>query len=328
MIKTVDMHCDTISELYRKRKEGSMENLYTNSGHIDLQKLMQGGAMLQNFALFVNKEKTEESLEEVLRIADFYYRQLEENKECIAPAYSFADVEKNERENKISALLTVEEGAVCKGEPAFLRNLYRLGVRMMTLTWNYPNEIGYPALNVQKYEKNQESPDMGLTETGKELVAEMEGIGMIIDVSHLSDAGFYDVLALTKKPFVASHSNARSICPQVRNLTDDMIKKIAERGGVIGLNFYPDFLTKVSCGKTNPGTIAAVVEHAKYIMNVGGIDCVGLGSDFDGIDGHGELLDYSYLPRLEEAFYTAGFSESEVEKIFCKNVLRLYKEIL
>lgn len=340
-MQIADMHCDTISELYKKRLKGSKEGLYSNEGHIDIRKLKAGGAMIQNFALFINLKNVENPLEEALRMADLYYEELEANREYMAPVYCYADIEKNQKAGKISALLTVEEGAVCKGEPAQLRNLYRLGVRMMTLTWNYPNEIGYPALNAEKgYESNGQSmhkeipfykrADMehGLTKKGRELVTEMERLGMIIDVSHLSDAGFYDVLECTKKPFVASHSNARAISPWVRNLTDDMIRKLAERGGVIGLNFCPDFLTEVSEGEANPGTIAAITAHAKHIIRVGGIDCLGLGSDFDGIGGHSELPDYSYMPRLADAFRKAGLTEGEIEKVFYKNVLRVYRELL
>lgn len=162
-------------------------------------------------------------------------------------------------------MLTVEEGGVCEGKVERLEHLYRLGVRMMTLTWNYPNEIGYPALDIRKMAeervhsagKGQGEPsagmvpfhrradmERGLTEKGREFVAEMERLGMVIDVSHLSDAGFYDVLRMTNKPFVASHSNARAIDPWVRNMTDDMIRKLSERGGVIGINFCPDFWRK------------------------------------------------------------------------------------
>lgn len=323
----IDMHCDTVYELYKKQKGGSRENLHGNGGHVDLAKMRKGEAGMQNFALFVNMAKTDDPLEEALRMADLYYRELKENEDSIAPVYCFADIEKNSRENKISALLAVEEGGVCKGEPAHLRNLYRLGVRMMTLTWNYANEIGWPAWDMGRG-MAVAGRGQGLTEKGREIVEEMGRMGMIVDVSHLSDAGFYDVLETLKQPFVASHSNAREICPCVRNLTDDMIKKLAERGGVMGLNFCPDFLTQVSEGERNPGTIAAITEHAKHVIRVGGIDCLGLGSDFDGILGHAELPDCSYMPRLADALGKCGLSEDAVEKIFSGNVLRLYKETL
>ncbi|NLL77108.1 MAG: membrane dipeptidase [Clostridiales bacterium] len=344
-MKVVDMHCDTISGLFGKKREGKDERLLENSGHIDLLKLERGDALLQNFAIFVQKGKTENPLEDFMQMADLYYMELAQNRDRIAPVFCWKDIEKNMEEGKISALLSVEEGAVCKGNLSYLRDMYRLGVRMMTLTWNYPNEIGYPNICAGTYRRHKqllENQGMGegvpfykiadtkngLTDKGVEIVTEMERIGMIIDVSHLSDRGFYDVLEVTEKPFVASHSNARSICPWVRNLTDDMIQKLALRGGVIGLNFCPDFLTEVSVGEENAGTIAGIVDHAKYITNVGGIDCLGLGSDFDGIDGHAELPDYSYLPKLAEALEKAGFSQNDVEKIFYKNVLRVYKELL
>lgn len=334
-MKIADLHCDTISALVRKNREGKRESLRRNSGHIDLCKLIKGGALLQNFALFVNKGEVENPLEEALLFADYYYNELEENSGCIAPVFCWKDIERNRKEGKISALLTVEEGGVCKGETAYLRDLYRLGVRMMTLTWNYPNEIGFP--NLQAGERRDEEgepfyhiPDTenGLTEKGIGIIEEMERIGMMIDVSHLSDAGFYDVLNHTKKPLFASHSNARAVCPWVRNLTDDMIRKLAGRGGIIGINFCPDFLTEVSNGEKNTGTIEGIIRHIKYITNVGGIDCVGLGSDFDGIEGHGELPDYSYMLRLEEALSGEGYGIDEVEKILHKNVLRVYKELL
>lgn len=151
---------------------------------------------------------------------------------------------------------------------------------------------------------------------------------MIVDVSHLSDAGFYDVLACTRSPFVASHSNARAVCPHVRNMTDDMIRKLATRGGVMGLNFSADFLEQRQAGEDNPGTVAAVVRHARHIVNIGGVECLGLGSDFDGIKTHQELPHAGCMDRLFEALKQAGFTENQIEKIFSENVLRLYREVL
>lgn len=209
---------------------------------------------------------------------------------------------------------------------------------MMTLTWNFPNEIGYPNFNKEGNFYKPNSKD-GLTETGIEFVQEMERLGMIVDVSHLSDAGFYDVLTYTKVPFVASHSNARALCPVVRNLTDDMVRKLAKRGGVIGLNYSVDFLRdhpgrERTDGK-NPKNWGAgyaslddIAEHAKHIANIGGIECVGLGSDFDGIPPHPELSGADAMPKLLHTMKAKGFSESEMDKILYQNVFRLYKEIL
>lgn len=333
-MKVVDMHCDTIAGLYKKRKQGSRESLAENGGHVDLKKLEAGDALLQNFALFVHLGETESPWNDVLGLADLYDEELKANADRIVPVYRYGDIEENRKAGKISAMLTVEEGGVCGGSLERLKDLYKRGVRMMTLTWNYPNELGYPALDARRIGKGdplfhrKEDREHGLTEKGREFVTEMERMGMIVDVSHLSDAGFYDVLECTKKPFVASHSNARVISPWVRNLTDDMIRELANRGGIMGMNFCPDFLTEVSPGEENPGRIAAIVGHVKHVMNVGGIDCIGLGSDFDGIEGHEELPDFSYMPKLADALEKSGLTEGEVEKIFYGNALRVYRELL
>ena len=341
-MKILDMHCDTISELLDIRRKGDAarikENTLRSNGlHIDLEKMKKADYLLQNFALFVHLSSCENPLEEVLELADVYYDELDKNKDLIRPVYSYADIESNRKAGLMSAMLTVEEGGVCKGNPAFLRTLYRLGVRMLTLTWNFPNELGWPNLEVPGEGVDPESfrPDFrkanvnqGLTETGIAFVQEMEHLGMIVDVSHLSDAGFMDVLRVTKKPFVASHSNARAVCSWARNLTDDMIRLLAERGGVTGLNFCPAFLTDVPDGEATYGSIAAIVEHAKHIVNVGGTDCLGLGTDFDGIKTHDELPDASCMPVLIDAFGKAGFTSSQVDKILLGNVLRVYKEVL
>ena len=233
----------------------------------------------------------------------------------------------------MSAMLTVEEWAVCKGDISKLHQLYDMGVRMLTLTWNYPNELGAPNLNSTKRKEADNylfTPNTrdGLTEVGREFVSEMESLGMIVDVSHLSDAGFYDVLECTHKPFAASHSNAREVCGCVRNLTDDMIRKLADRGGCMGLNFYADFLKTVPAGSPNPGAIEDVVRHALHITKVGGIEVLGFGSDFDGIDTNEGLPGVQSIGLLWDALHKAGFHESELDMIFYENVLRVYRDTL
>ena len=202
-------------------------------------------------------------------------------------------------------------------------NFYRLGVRMMTLTWNYENELGFP----NEIINNKLVCDRGLKDRGFEFIEEMENLGIIIDVSHLSDAGFYDILNNTKKPFVASHSNARSICNHRRNMTDDMIKKLADRGGVMGLNFYSNFLNE-NTKFSDLSKLDDMIKHLKHIKNIGGIEVIGLGSDFDGIDCKVEIENASKMQILAEKIKKEGFTEDEVEHIFYKNVLNLFKEIL
>ncbi len=332
----IDMHCDTISRLHKSREKEGGEDLYENSGHVDLRRLKKGGALMQNFAVFICMEETQEPRQEALRMCRLYSAQVQKYEKYISPVLSYGQIEENRREGKLSGLLTIEEGGVCQGKIENLREFYEMGVRMMTLTWNFPNEIGHPAFNMALAKEGEDMrklmyrPDLehGLTQKGREFVEEMERLGMIVDVSHLSDAGFYDVLACAKKPFVASHSNARAVCPAVRNMPDDMIRKLAERGGVMGLNFCPDFLTDAQKGEPNPGTLEAILAHAKHIIRVGGVECLGLGSDFDGIEGHGELPDCSFMPRLADALGKSGLSQDTVEKIFKGNVLRVYKELL
>jgi len=360
-VKIVDMHCDTLDRLLSLQEAGKPEGLRQNSGHLDLQRMRKSGYLLQNFAMFVMLRDGQDPWERVCSLYECYKYELERNRDILAPVLCFRDIEKNQVAGKMSALLTVEEGAVCKGEIGKLRRLYEMGVRMMTLTWNFENEIGFPNFipeykaemmraraewkqAVEECEQAEEkrmvaevafdryfhTPNIhdGLTECGREIVAEMETLGMIPDVSHLSDAGFYDVLAVTKKPFVASHSNARVVSPAVRNMSDDMIRKLAERGGCMGLNYCADFLEEQSFGVHNPGSIEAIVRHAKHIANVGGIDVLGLGSDFDGIDTHEELPGVQAMELLWEALRKGGFSEEAVDKIFCGNVMRVYRETL
>lgn len=329
-MRIADMHCDTISRLLKMQREGRTERLRENSGHVDLMRMQKSGYLLQNFALFVNREGCKDPWEEVCALYGCYRRELSENSDLIAPVFQYADIAANERAGKLSALLTVEEGAVCKGEIKKLYKLYEWGVRMLTLTWNYPNELGSPNVNASLAQRaaalHMPEREAGLTEKGREFVAEMERLGVIPDVSHLSDAGFYDVLAVTKRPFVASHSDARAVCPAARNLTDDMIRALGERGGITGLNFCADFLEERPAGEKNPGTLAAIVCHARHITRVGGIEVLGLGSDFDGIDTNEGLPGAQGMERLWEALKKDGFTEGELDRIFCGNVLRVYRE--
>ncbi len=320
MPMALDMHCDTISKIWKLGQEGKREGLRENTLAVDLNKMEKGGYLLQNFAMFVFLDPARDPLVNVLELIDRYYRELEGNRDLIAPVYRYADIEKNREAGKLSAMLTVEEGGVCKGSIEVLRNLYRLGVRMMTLTWNFENEIGYPGINLRN--EAFDTPG-GLKPRGIEIVEEMDRLGMIVDVSHLGDGGFWDVVKYTRGPFVASHSNARSVCGHSRNLTDDMIRALAGKGGVMGLNFCGDFLRPGS-----QGTLEEMIAHLRHIKNVGGAGVLGLGSDFDGIDNVPEVADASRMPLLAAAMEKAGFTAREIDGVFCENALRVYREVL
>ena len=317
-----DMHCDTISLLWQAGQRGDAHQLLENSLSVDLKKMERGGYLIQNFAMFVCLEQVENPLVHVLELIDEYNRQMEANRDRIAPVYRFADIEKNRAAGKLSGLLTVEEGGVCKGSLSALRTLYRLGVRMMTLTWNFENEIGYPHAVVHRADYDP-AQNYGLKPLGIEFVREMNRLGMIVDVSHLSDGGFWDVAQYCQGPFVASHSNARSVCNHTRNLTDDMIRALADKGGVMGINFCGDFLRE-----RDGGTVEDMIRHIRHIRNVGGVGVIGLGSDFDGIDNVPEISDASRMLLLAEGLEKAGFSGGEIDAIMYGNVLRLYRETL
>ena len=246
------MHCDTIGEIYENRLLGNYYNLKENNFHVDISKLITGEYILQNFAMFINIKKNiknpYKTLQEMIAV---YYEELEANREIINPVYSYEDIIRCEKENKIAALLTIEDAGALEGSLENLKTVYEQGVRLITLTWNYINGVGFPNFKLsvdtsgnttEKTNFTIPNTEFGLTPFGIELVREMERLGIIVDVSHLSDAGFYDVLKYSKKPFVASHSNARTVTNVVRNLTDDMIKKLADKGGVTGINFCSDFV--------------------------------------------------------------------------------------
>lgn len=331
------MHCDTISEIWESRKsnvsgkQGHPQQLSQNSLHIDIQKMRKSGYVLQNFAMYIDLKRGIDPFAYVLELIDVFYDEMEKNKNDIRVIKTYDEILENERQGKMSALMTIEEGGCCKGELRNLEQLYQLGARMMTLTWNYPNELASPNI----FLRNQQSENSkgfclfdgtcGLTEKGFLFVERMEELGIIIDVSHLSDAGFRDVAGNTKKPFVASHSNARALCGHSRNLTDDMIRTIAERGGVIGLNYYGCFLNERN---DSHSSVAKMAEHARHILDVGGSECLGLGSDFDGISGELEIQDCSQMHKLVDELERQHFTCAEIENILCRNVMRVYKELL
>ena len=330
-MRVADMHCDTLSEIYYARKQGKEAHLASNSFHVDLDKLKDGDYGLQNFAIFTNLKETEDPFKHAMELLDLFYLEMEANKDQISVVKTWKDMEENWKKGRLLAMLTIEEGAVCQGSLSILRDFYRLGVRMMSLTWDHDNDLAFP--NQVFWDGPMAGAGIadtsrGLTETGMAFVEEMERLGMILDISHLNDAGIYDVFRYAKKPFVASHSNARAVASHPRNLTDDMIKKLADRGGVMGLNFCSAFLRNFRKREDAESLITDMVEHIRHIKKVGGIGCIGLGTDFDGIGGRMEIDSAAGLPKLAQALEQAGFSISEIEAVFYRNVLRLYREVL
>ena len=324
-MKFIDMHCDTISSIYLDRMGGEVKKLRENNGHVDLARLKKGGCLAQNFALFTILKKDPDPNGFARGACRLFKEELAENDDMIRQAVTVEEILRNDRDGRMSGVLTIEEGGICNGSTDVLRDFYREGVRMMTLTWNYENDLAYPNKVDMNTGISMPETEHGLKKKGIEFVELMEEIGMAVDVSHLGDAGFWDVAEIMKKPFAASHSNARAIAGHTRNLTDEMIRTMAERGGVMGINYCPVFLDDREDGGTS--RISAMVRHIKHIRNVGGIECIGLGSDFDGISGTLEIDSPSAVHLLEEALYRNGFTQTEVEKIFYRNVLRFYGDV-
>lgn len=315
-----DMHCDTLYKIRKEKRNGRKIRLRDGEGLcINLEMMRQADYAVQNFAVYIDmKQETALSpYENAMELVYIFEEEMENNSELIRQVACFDDIELTRRAGKMAALLTLEEGGMCEGDMEKLVRLYERGARMMTLVWNYENELAYPAAS---------GPDAaGLKKKGFEFLEMMENLGMIPDVSHLSDAGFRDVCAACRKPFVASHSNARSLCGHPRNLTDEMLRMLGERGGVAGLNFYPVFLSE-EWNRENGFEILA--KHACHMINKGGAACVGLGSDFDGFDGTGVPADAADAANLEWAFHRAGLSDDEIDGIMYRNVLNLYRETL
>lgn len=314
-----DMHCDTITTLYDRILNASNETLRMNSLQIDLGKLEQSRYLLQNFAVFLNKEICKENLfKEAMRRIDFFQKELGCNEDLIGQVTTFEEIRQNEKDNRISALLTLEGGEILEGNVDNLAAFHKKGVRMITLTWNYDNEIGHCHLNKE---------GKGLTALGFEVIERMEELHMIPDVSHGSDELFFDVCKVAKKPFVASHSNAREVYDRTRNMSDKMIRALAECGGVMGMNFFAGF-TSARASKDGMCYMDDVLAHMKHVVKVGGVECLGLGSDFDGIGTDVEWGDAGGMQILLDGMKKAGFTESECDKICRQNVLRVYKECL
>lgn len=328
-MKVWDLHCDTLSELRKAEHAGRPKSFAQNDLHIDLEKLQKGDYLLQCFAAFVNlgdKTPGADPLVTALEEIDQFKRIMAAYPEKIAPVYTAADIRRNAAAGKISGMLTIEEGACCKGSAGVLRRMYELGVRMMTLTWNHDNELAAPQANPGGPLAAQ--TQRGLTETGFAFLAEMERLHMIVDVSHLSDRGFWDIVEHGTRPFAASHSNCRALAPHCRNLTDEMIRVMAEKGGLVGLNYCAGFLDDQPSPDLCRSTTALMAKHAAHFKQVGGIEIIGLGSDFDGIGGKLELSDCSKMPLLADALRKEGFTEDEVEAIFFRNAQRFFENNL
>lgn len=329
-MQTIDMHCDTLSLSYVRGYDKLPEELdiFEMPGSVDLKRLHESGAMAQFFAAFLPpvsyfaKEGIPFPGDDAYiafckRVLD---SSLAKHGDIAAPARTAEEIRQNFAQGKVSAVFTLEDGRAVDGRMEKLRQFHAMGVRAIALTWNFENCFGAP---------NSRDPAVmqkGLTAFGREAVVYMQQLGILVDVSHLSDGGFYDVARLCKKPFVATHSNCRALSAHPRNLTDEMLRLLGEAGGVAGLNFAPEFLNPDPANRAS--TAERMAAHARHIADVGGMDCVALGSDFDGITGELEIGDPTQMDLLADALHKQSFTQDQIDQIFYGNALRVLAETI
>jgi membrane dipeptidase len=309
-IPTFDGHCDV---LYRLWHELDSEAFFQDPSPLDVScsKLKQAGVKVQTFAIFVPPEvPPPQRFSVALKQIDLFYRHvLREDLRLIATR------EQLERlpEGRIGALLNLEGADAIQGDLVNLRTLYRLGVRQIGLTWNHANEVA---------DGVGEPRNGGLTRFGRELLKEVQRLSVIVDVSHLSPRGFWDVMEFAELPVIASHSNAKSICDHRRNLDDEQIRALIERDGLIGITFVPGFVD------SSKPSLQVLLKHIEHICELGGENHLFFGSDFDGItEKVPGLEDVSKYPSFYE-FLSKYYSESLIRRWAWENAKRFYAKAL
>lgn len=291
-----DTHSDTMSELLNRGAR-----LSENDMHIDMKRLSEYKSYTQVFAAFIDPEYKDCAMERACEIIDNFYRETAENGITVCKSYT----DWKNAKTSVKAFLSLEGGEPIEtlGD---VDKLYKMGVRMIALTWNYKNKIACGVC---------EKEDTGLSQFGKSVIREMNRLGIIPDVSHLSPKSFWDVAEVSKRPIIASHSCSKAVHDHIRNLTDEQFCKIRDMRGVVGINFYPDFLG---------GDIADIARHIDRFMSLGGEDNIGLGSDFDGVerlpDGIGGVQD------MDKIIKSLPYGTEVREKIAYRNFMRLFKE--
>jgi membrane dipeptidase len=304
----VDAHCDTLLHLARG---GRLDGPEDQTGQVSLQGLKAAGVRLVFFSVFAERATPPGArLRRAIQLIDRFWLEYLANRDCLVLVERRKDLEKP----GIGVLLTLEGGEALEEDLAVLRQLYRLGVRGVGLTWNYRNALAGGIM---------ETRAPGLSDFGVRVVEEMNRLGMIVDAAHLNPQAFEELLEVSRAPVVVTHANAHRLCPHPRNLTDDQLKALAARGGVVGVTFVPDFVDLYA------PSVERVADHIEYLCSIMGIDAVGLGSDFDGTDGRlPGLENVASLPNLTASLLARGFDEPSVAKILGGNWLRLLERVL
>lgn len=309
----IDGHCDTLSKALDEGKD-----LYQNNLQFSIEEANKLGGGIQTMAAFVDTEYLVSEMSGFDRCSAILGKFWEfQNSNSNILIRNKIDVQNAEREHDTKVLLSIENGAAISGNLSNVDYFYENGVRMMSITWNHDNELGCGAKT-----KN----DVGLSMLGCGFVERLNNLGVVIDVSHSSEKTFWDVISMSDKPVVASHSNVFELCNNNRNLKDAQIKAIAKSGGIIGICFYGEFLK--SEGNAN---VADIVEHIKYIKKLVGVEYVGLGSDFDGMNVNETAKGVENITKLDNIITELKlqcFSDDEIVKIMWNNWSCVLKRIL
>ena len=303
-VPVFDLHCDTVNELIGSACKTPI-SLRKNSAHIDLERASKLGSYAQCFACFTTPSAERNPVDVFEKMLGSLIGQIEANHDLIRIAYSAREIEANKNNGLMSAILTLEGTAGFGYDPALLEDLYNIGFRISSLGWNENNLL-----------TGSHVTGGGLTDRGRQYVLEAQRLGMLIDVSHISDEGFWDIMEITQAPILATHSNSRHICNASRNLTDDMFRAICNTGGVAGINLYTDFI-----GGAND--LDALCDHVFHFMELDPSGKhIALGGDLDGCDtlcaGISGIQDYT---GIADKLLERGLTQQNVLDIFWNNAI-------
>jgi membrane dipeptidase len=363
----IDTHADTPQRFLDEGFDiGSTDP--NDKGHISLDKARRGNLGAEFFSIWVEPETNQGHFaKHTFDLIDSVYEQAARHPDRMMMAFSTADIERAQREDKLAALMGIEGGHSIENDMRLLRDYYRLGVRYMTLSWSNTNEWADSSGDIDDPKVQHHN---GLTDFGKQVVLEMNRLGMMVDISHVSDKTFWDTIATTRAPVIASHSSARELVDAPRNMTDEMLRAVAKNGGVVQVNFFSGFVDenfrKASDAQAKDKAAAIqkymddmkaagkpvsyididvidrewtakiprppfhdLIDHIDHIAKVAGIDHVGLGSDFDGVSGATPdgMDSAADLPKITEGLLERGYTERDIDKILGGNLMRVFREV-
>ena len=333
----IDAHNDTVLRLVEKgpfitETRGKFDNIgdknkflsppltlseESESSRIDLPKAEKGGINCLIFACWVSPRYSN-PLSRLFSYLDTLESEIQKT-EGIKPAKDYDGLQNNIKNSKISALISVEGGLPLHENLSVLRMLNKLGVTSLTLTHLHRNALG---------DGSACESDSHLTNFGREVINEMNQLGMIVDLAHINRKGFFDAIQESSDPVIVSHANVNSLTSHHRNLTDKQLVRLADNGGVIGLSFVSNFLQNSEGNEESTASIDDLLDNVDYLKDLVGIDHIGIGSDFDGGGELSDLHDISDLPKITKGLVQRGYSSGEIEKILGENFMRLFKEVL